>query len=217
MKADLHIHSTYSKDGKSTPEEIVNAALEKGLGCIAVTDHNEFRAHIDLKDETRIIVIPAEEVSSAEGHIVALGIDREIPRGMSIIETIDAIHEAGGLAIAAHPYRWWSGLGEKNVIPEFDGVEALNARSTPVCNKKSEILAKSFGPIITAGSDAHTPNHVGDGYTVISDECKTWQDVMEEIKAGRVEVFSSSRSKMGSVKYGTKTVFKWTLRGFKDI
>lgn len=217
MKADLHVHSMYSKDGKSTPEQIVQAALARGLGCVAVTDHNEFKAHLDLINETRIIVIPAEEVSSAEGHILAYGIEKEVERGMSVIDTINAIHEAGGIAIAAHPYRWWSGLGEENVIPEFDGVEALNSRSTPPHNEKSQKLAEKFGKLITAGSDAHIPEAIGDGYTEFSDDCKTWQDVMEEIKAGRVKVHSSSRTRWGSFKYGSKTLIKWALRGFKDI
>lgn len=217
MKADLHVHSIYSSDGKSTPQQIVEAALAKGLGCVAVTDHNEFRAHLDLANDKRIIVIPAEEVSSAEGHIVALGIDRQIPRDLTIKETIDAIHEAGGIAIAAHPYRWWSGLGEKNVIPEFDGVEAGNGRSVKRDNRRSLALAKSFGPIMTAGSDAHIPAHIGTAYTEVSDECETWQDVMEEIRSGRVTVHSDNRKVLDTLKYGTKSITQWIFRGCKRM
>ena len=116
MKADLHVHTMFSKDGRTTPEQLLKRAEELGIGCIAVTDHNEFKAFDLLKDNGKIIIIPAEEVSSSEGHIVALGIDRVIPPRKSIQETIDLIHEAGGYAFAAHPYRWWSGLGEKNTL-----------------------------------------------------------------------------------------------------
>ena len=217
MKADLHIHSVYSKDGKSTPEQIVEAALAAGLGCIAVTDHNEFRAHLDLEGERRLIVIPGEEVSSSEGHIVALGIDRHIPRDMGVPETIEAIHEAGGIAIAAHPYRWWSGLGEENVVPEFDGVEARNGRSVRRDNVRSERLARSFGPVMTAGSDAHVPEHVATGYIEVSDSCRTWQDVLEEVRAGRVEVFSDSRKPSETIHYGVKSIVEWIFRGFKRM
>ncbi len=218
MKADLHVHSMYSKDGKSTPQQIVDVALERGLGCVAITDHNEFCAHLDLLDEKRIIIIPAVEVSSAEGHIVALGVDKNIERDMGIKETIDAIHAAGGIAIAAHPYRWWSGLGEKNVIPEFDGVEALNARSTLKHNKKSKELSKSFGKIVTAGSDSHTPDCVGDTYITLPDDCKTWQDVIEALKAGNIsEMYSKNRDVVYTLKYGTKSITEWILRGFKRM
>ncbi|MDR0334749.1 MAG: PHP domain-containing protein, partial [Methanomassiliicoccaceae archaeon] len=111
MRADLHIHSKYSNDGRSSVDDIIKAAKAKGLGCIAIADHNSFASYAESSKYEGIIVIPAEEVSSSEGHILAYGINKEIPRGKSVAETIDMIHEAGGIAVAAHPYRWWSGLG----------------------------------------------------------------------------------------------------------
>ena len=175
MKADLHVHTCFSNDGKTTMEELLEYAERHGIGCVAVTDHNEFEAYPRLKDNGRIIIIPAEEVSSAEGHIVALGIDRLIPRDLPIQETIDLIHEAGGYAFAAHPYRWWSGLGEKNTLEyPFDGIEARNGRSTPRGNRRSEKLAKRIGKPMTAGSDAHSPHRIGEGYVELPDDLKTW-------------------------------------------
>ena len=84
MKADLHVHTLFSKDGRTTLEELVEYAVMNGIGCVAVTDHNSFDAYEQVKDNGRVIIIPAEEVSSKEGHIVALGIDRLIPRGLPI-------------------------------------------------------------------------------------------------------------------------------------
>ena len=217
MKADLHVHSCFSEDGHSTPQEILEKAKELGFGCIAVTDHNSFAAFEELKDFTDVIFVPGEEVGSADGHIIALGIDREIPKHLSIPETIDLIHEAGGIAIAAHPYRWWSGLGRKNVIPEFDGVEAKNSKSTPGANYRSKKLAQSFGKMVTAGSDAHNRFAAGWAYVVISDDCKTWQDVIEEIKAGRVEVRGISRYVLGTIYYVLHSVFAWMFRGFSKL
>ena len=217
MKADLHLHTSYSDDGWSKPAKVVRRCAKKGIRCIAITDHNSFAAYDEVKDNGEVIVIPAEEVSSAKGHIIALGIDREIPKGMGVKETIDAIHEAGGIAIAAHPYRWWSGLGRKNVIPEFDGVEARNAKSTPRANYRSKKLAQSFGGIMTAGSDAHNQYSTGWSYVVISDECRTWQDALEEIKAGRVEVRGISRYIIGSIFYVLHSVFAWIFRGFRKM
>lgn len=217
MKADLHVHSKYSDDGWSSPEGIIRTCRRRGIGCVAITDHNSFRAFHELDDVDDVIVIPAEEVSSASGHILALGIDREIPRGMSIEDTIDAIHEAGGIAIAAHPYRWWSGLGPSNVIDSFDGVESRNAKSTPNDNRRSKRMAKAFGPMTTAGSDAHTRLGIGWAYTVVSDDCRTWQDVIEEIKAGRVETRGISRYLIGSLFYVMHSLFAWMFRGCKKM
>ncbi len=219
MKADLHVHTCYSNDGKTTMEELLEYAERHGIGCVAVTDHNSFEAYHELKDNGRIIIIPAEEVSSAEGHIVALGIDRLIPRDRSIQETIDLIHEAGGYAFAAHPYRWWSGLGVKNTLNyPFDGIEARNGRSIPSANRRSERLARKIGKPMTAGSDAHTPRHIGEGYVEVPDDLTTWQEVVEYIMSNRVEIVCShSRHMKATMKYGIKSIGEWLLRGCKRM
>ncbi len=219
MKADLHVHTCYSNDSKTTMEELLEYAERFGIGCIAVTDHNSFEAYHKLKNNRRVIIIPAEEVSSAEGHIVALGIDRLIPRNLSVQETIDRIHEAGGYAIAAHPYRWWSGLGKKNTIQyPFDGIEALNGRSTPRDNRRSLRLAKRIGKPMTAGSDAHTPRHIGEGYVEIPDNLTAWQEAVAYIMTcGDIRMDSKSRYMKTTLKYGTKSIGEWLLRGCKRM
>lgn len=218
MKADLHVHTMFSNDGKTTMEELVEYAVALGIGCIAVTDHNSFEAYDRLKGNGKVIIIPAEEVSSAEGHIVALGIDRLIPRDLPIDETIELIHEAGGYAFAAHPYRWWSGLGEENTLKyDFDGIEARNGRSIPSANVKSERLAARIGKPVSAGSDAHTPQHIGEGYVVLPDETETWEQALEVVMAGGVEVCSESRMFKDTLKYGTKSISQWAFRGFKRM
>jgi predicted metal-dependent phosphoesterase TrpH len=218
MKADLHIHSNFSNDGRSTVEEIIAAATEKGLGCIAITDHNSFEAYGLVKDNGKVIVIPGIEVSSLEGHILAYGIERDIPRGMTVKETIAAIHEAGGVAFAAHPYRWWSGLGEKTVLrSDFDGIEAKNARSTPSGNKRSAALAVRIGKPVSAGSDAHTPEHIGEGVVELPDNITTWQDALCAVMNRRADPISANRSVKSTLKYGTRSIVEWILRGFKKM
>jgi len=218
MKADLHVHTVFSLDGRTTMEQLIETAKARGIGCIAVTDHNEFKAFDLLKDNKDVIIIPAEEVSSKEGHIIALGIDRQIPRGLSIDETIERIHEAGGYAFAAHPYRWWSGLGEKNTLEhDFDGVEALNSRSIPSANIKSRKLAKRIGKPVTAGSDAHIPRYIGDGYVIIPDTVTDWKGAVEAVMSGDLECVSSDRAFLGTLKYGTKSITEWILRGFRKM
>lgn len=217
MKADLHIHSIFSNDGKSTMEQIVDAALARGLGCIAVTDHNKFEAYDLLKDNKDLIIIPGEEVSSAEGHILAYGIESAIERGMSVIKTIEAIHDAGGIAVAAHPYRWWSGLGEKNVIPEFDGVEGFNARSKKKDNAKAFKLGMSMSKPVTGGSDSHTPDAVGNAYTTFQSGLKTKEDVIAAILRHETELDGISRSAGDTLRYGTKSITEWIGRGFRKM
>jgi len=218
MKADLHIHSNYSNDGRSTVDEIIDAAVKKGLGCIAITDHNSFEAYALAKDNGKVIVIPGIEVSSKEGHILAYGIERHVPRDMTIRETIDDIHDAGGVAFAAHPYRWWSGLGERNTLDNpFDGVEARNARSTSSSNKRSEALAARIGKPVSAGSDAHSPDFIGDGVVELPDGIATWQDAMKAIMEGKARPASASRRAGSTIRYGVKSIVEWIFRGFKKM
>jgi len=108
MKGDVHIHSKYSPDSILEPEMIVKTAKSKGLDFIAITDHNRF-----VKHRLDFVLINGEEVSSADGHILALFIDGEISAGLSQEETVDAIHDKNGIAISAHPFRSVNGVGKK--------------------------------------------------------------------------------------------------------
>ncbi|MDR0524006.1 MAG: CehA/McbA family metallohydrolase [Candidatus Methanoplasma sp.] len=215
MKADLHIHSVHSlNDGESPIGDIVEAALRAGLGCIAVTDHNSFESWRELSGETRVIAVPGIEVSSRDGHILAYGVDGDIPRGMSAEETIAAIHEAGGVAFAAHPYRWWSGLGEEKAANSgFDGIEAMNARSTRSGNRRAAGLAARLGKPVSAGSDAHRADRVGKCYVDIPD-ADTWQEVLASIMAGKAAFRGESRGALETLEYGFKSITRWIRRGF---
>ncbi|MCL2711897.1 MAG: CehA/McbA family metallohydrolase [Methanomassiliicoccaceae archaeon] len=217
MKADLHIHSSNSNDGRSSVEEIIISARSKGIGCIAIADHNCFNSYKELSNFNDIMIVPAIEISSSEGHILAYGINCLIPRGKSVPETIDMIHNAGGIAVAAHPYRWWSGIGEKNVIDTFDAVETFNARSTKGSNGKASRLASKLGKPITAGSDAHHASNVGEAYAEFSDDITDWEDVIKAILAGNASVSGKHRTRKQTVKYGYKSITEWIGRGFKKM
>jgi hypothetical protein len=217
MKADLHVHSSYSKDGLSTVKEITDAALQKGIGCVAITDHNCFNSYKSMAKAGEVIIVPGIEVSSAEGHILAYGVNCEIPRGKSVGETIDLIHNAGGIAVAAHPYRWWSGIGEKNVIDAFDAVETFNSRSTKGSNGKASALASKLGKPITGGSDAHHASDVGNAYSEFPCDTQDWEDVIKAILSGNVTVTGKHRTGSETVRYGFKSITEWIGRGFKKM
>ncbi|NLL95098.1 MAG: CehA/McbA family metallohydrolase [Thermoplasmatales archaeon] len=214
MKADLHIHSTRS-DGKATPREIVERAIELGLGCIAIMDHNTIQGYLDVKDEDRIIIVPGIEITSDAGHILAYGVTEDIPSMMSVKDTVDAIHAAGGYAFVAHPHRIWSGLKEKDIIDGFDGIEGLNRRSSPAANRKAMKIAERKGLPVSAGSDAHSLSSIGLGLVELPDTCGTWRDVMEAVLSKNVEIWCQHRTLKMTVKYGVNSIGKWIFRGFK--
>lgn len=167
---DPHIHTRFS-DGVDEPERIVDHAERLSwLDVIAVTDHNTVegalraRAHAS-RIKARVSVIVGEEISSREGHVAALFISRRIPPGLSAAETVIAIHEQGGVAIAVHPF-WRPGrYGVAGLAGElaFDAVEVLNgapAPSTMLANRRAGRC--DFGDRAqSGGSDAHLRQAIG--------------------------------------------------------
>src|SRR5215831_14999832 len=104
--ADLHMHTTCS-DGRATPEQLAVHLARGPLAVAAVTDHDTIEGALRVEEALAGAgpeIVVGSEVSSADGHVLALFIDRDVPAGHSAEWTIAAIHDQGGLAIAAHPY-----------------------------------------------------------------------------------------------------------------
>ncbi len=209
MRGDIHIHSKYSPDCRSEPEVIANYAKSKGLDFIAISDHNSFRYH-----KLDILTIPAEEVSSKDGHILAIFIDKEIPKGLSQEETVDLIHDAGGIAIAAHPLRYVNGLREKfkNI---YDAIETKSGRCSYRCNKKTEELAISLNKPQTAGSDAHFYYEVGKVQMEL--EAQNLEEIRKAIISGQTKLTGTDLSFYGHLKLYWKFATDYSKRGFKRI
>jgi predicted metal-dependent phosphoesterase TrpH len=188
VKADLHVHSTYSSDSVITPKELVFYARKRGLTAVAVTDHNQVEGARKIAKETDFLIIPGAEVSSLDGHIVGLNVSDLIPRGLSADETVDRIHAAGGVAIACHPYALMKGSVGKHVTKKFDAVETRNATSFPfrIVSRKAESLAHRLGLPRVAGTDAHIPQSIGSAYTLIEAEPDV-EAILKAIVAGRCQ------------------------------
>ena len=167
------MHSNYSKDSLITPKELVFYAKKRGLDAVAVTDHNQIEGSLKIAKETDFLIIPGMEVSSADGHIVALNLQELIPRGLSAKETVDRIHQAGGIAIAVHPYAWLKGSLTRHIEEaQFDAIETLNASAFPfgLNKRKATAAAQKLKLPQVAGTDAHFGPTIGYGYTALDCE-----------------------------------------------
>ena len=195
VKADLHVHSTYSSDSIITPKELVFYARKRGLNAVAVTDHNQVEGARKIARETDFLIIPGTEVSSRDGHIVGLNVNEVIPRGLSTDETVDRIHKAGGIAIACHPNALFKGSIGQHVTAKFDAVETINASLFPFrsASSKAEKLAERFGLPRVAGTDAHYGPVIGCAYTVIDSELNV-ESILKAIVDGRCEPAGGSIS-----------------------
>jgi len=186
VKADLHVHTTYSSDSVITPKQLVFYAKKRGLTSVAVTDHNKVEGAQKIAKQTDLLIIPGIEVSSMHGHIVGLNVNELIPRGLSADETVDRIHEAGGIAVACHPFALMKGSVGKHVTDKFDAVEAINASAFPFnrATSKADQLAERLKLPEVAGTDAHYGPVIGQAYTVIDAEPNV-EAIIKAIKNGQ--------------------------------
>ncbi len=187
IRADLHVHTTYSKDSLITPKDLVYYAKKRGLNAVAVTDHNQLDGAYKIAKETDFLIIPGMEVSSADGHIVALNIHELIPKGYSAVETVERIHQAGGVAVACHPYVLFKGCLKEKVCATFDAIEVINARAIPFNRsvRRAQETADRLKLARVAGTDAHYGPQIGFSYTEIEAAEPSVEAIAEAIVDGR--------------------------------
>lgn len=195
LKADLHIHTLRSDhfllgrmglvDGLNTPSEMVKMASQKGLDCLAITDHNvlfDWKEAQRLTQKYGVLVIPGVELYLNWKDIIALGI-KKLPQVKDLWEFRKVVHNQGGVLIAPHPCDPL-GRGPKN-FEFFDGVEVVNGFS-PYGFKKLVAAADKLGIAKTCGSDAHWVGQLGWVHCWIEAD-PAIESVIEAIKKGRVE------------------------------
>ena len=216
MKLDLHIHSLFSSDGRMDVRTIVQMAKALRLDGLAITDHNSLESagkFADFKD-SGLLLVPGMEISSASGHILAYGIKTPIQKDLTIEDTIDRIKAAGGVAVASHPYRKVTGLGEDNVVKgRFRHIEGFNGRTRPAGNRMAVVLAKRIGANITGGSDAHFREEIGSAFTLVPDNVSSVAELLEAIFKGLTD---AAGTQPGLKKYAgaaSGNVVRWVRRG----
>ena len=190
LKIDLHIHTHYSYDSLITPEELVYYARKHGLDAVAITDHDRIDGALKIAKETDFPIIPGIEVSSLNGHVVGLNLQEPIPKKLSVSETVDKIHEKGGLAVACHPVAFMKGSVGKNANARFDAVEVINASAIPFgySVKHGEKIASSLGISRVAGSDAHYGPEIGYAYTLVDAELEV-EEIIKALSKGLCQPF----------------------------
>ena len=186
MKADLHLHTNFSRDGVSSPKEVVEAAIKNGVDIICVTDHGEIKGAVEAARyafDKNLLVIPGIEILSKSGDILGINIKKIIPNGLSAKETIEEIHRQGGIAIIPHPFQWPNGafLGGEEELLLADAIEIFNANSLNFTNKAFEFVTKNELPF-SAGSDAHKAKFVGRGHLEFHRSIGSEKELTEEIK-----------------------------------
>ena len=197
--ADFHVHSVFSGRGplrgyasQSRIADILRHAQKIGLSAIAITDHDQIDGSLrayNIAHRFNMVAIPSVEISSRQGHILALNVTDPIPKGLDFRETIDRIHDQGGLAVCAHPLLPLLGVGRKR-IPYFDGVECINGREGKV---REEL--PGLGQFSTAGSDAHNLAEVGSAVTTFDSHFQNAEECIELLRNQQTGIRSLQKTR----------------------
>lgn len=198
-RADIHMHTTAS-DGFSSVEALLAHITKLGtLDVIAITDHDVLDSSLwayNHRDQYPFEIISGVEVSSAVGHVLALWVTQPIEKGMSLADTVAAIHKQGGMAILAHPFEVlvcteapFHYLRHPEIVREagVDAIEIHNAGTfTPGNNILARRLAKQLNMTSVGNSDGHSLAAIGRGSTYFKG--KTANDFRAALISGETKV-----------------------------
>lgn len=180
--ADFHVHTRFSRDSILSEDKFIRFALERGLSHVAVTNHNNVEGAIAVRDraaalglDERLTVILGEEVSTSDGEVVGLFLERTIPRGLTAEQTADEIHAQGGLVSIPHPFDPFRAshirrlpLEELAAAGKIDMLEVFNSRVTfSRHNERAAEFAARHGIAGIACSDSHSAFEVAMSFNAL--------------------------------------------------
>jgi hypothetical protein len=168
IDVDLHMHTDHSGDCATPVEALLGEAKARGLGAIAVTDHNEISGALEAREKADgIKVIVGEEVKTADqGEVIGLFIEEKIPRGGTLQEVIAEIKRQGGLVYVPHPFDRLHAVPDYrhllDVLEDVDAIEVFNPRvAISSFNEEAVRFAEKYRIVGGAGSDAHVTAGLG--------------------------------------------------------
>lgn len=191
LRADLHLHTYYSGDGVSSPQEVVRWCIQRGINCVAVTDHNSINGALEVREIAPFEVIIAEEIKTSQGEITGFFLNEEIPRGLSPQETVARIKAQGGLVSIPHPFDRLrrSVLHHRaleEILAQVDIIEGFNARTLLRADSARALrFAREYGFPAGAGSDAHIPQELGNAYVEMP-EFEGPQEFLASLRRGTI-------------------------------
>jgi predicted metal-dependent phosphoesterase TrpH len=171
IEVDLHMHTDHSGDCATPVEVLLQTARDRGLGAIAITDHNEVSGALEAREIAKgmdgLKVIVGEEVYTAgQGEVIGLFLEEKIPKGLSMAETIAAIRDQGGLVYVPHPFDRFHSVPDYehllDIVEDVDILEVFNPRvMLTAFNEEAVRFAGKYRIVPAAGSDSHVAQGLG--------------------------------------------------------
>ena len=192
VRLDMHMHTEYSRDSRVALADFAALARKADLGAVCVTDHDTIEGGLRLREmDTGLLVIVGEEITTADGELVGLYLEKPIAPGLSAERTIDLIHEQGGLAYVPHPFsrnrrRHLRRSVLDRVASKLDIVEVFNAREVASSsNVRALEFARQHNLPGGVGSDSHRPIEIGRAYVDVT-HFVTPQELLVALREGKV-------------------------------
>ena len=173
IRVELHSHTYWSPDCGVKPDTLLRNAQRKGLGAIAITDHNQIGGAFEARDLGILPVIVGEEIKTNQGELLAYFLEEFIPSGMSVADTVKAITEQSGIISVPHPFdRYRSSAIDHEALVDItdhlDMIEIFNSRNLrSEDNDRAREFQKRHRVIPAVGSDAHSLIEIGRSYQEI--------------------------------------------------
>jgi predicted metal-dependent phosphoesterase TrpH len=195
VRVDLHLHSRYSHDSRTSLDALIKRAGDCGLDRIALTDHNTVEGALELARLAPELAIVGEEAKTLEGEVIGLFITGRVPPFLRPEEAMDLVHEMGGLTYVPHPFdRNRSHFRAERIVElvdRIDIVEVHNPWCEPAANAAAARLAADLDLVTATGSDAHSADELGRSWMEV-DNYSSPRDFLGKLRNARHVVKASS-------------------------
>jgi predicted metal-dependent phosphoesterase TrpH len=222
VRLDLHVHSRWSPDSRLSLDAIGARLPHVGLKGFALTDHNTVDGHAALRAMQEryptYLFLPAVEVSTHDGHLLAYGLREVPPLRRPVAETAEWVRDHGGEPVLAHPFRRAHGVGRQLAeTVRISGIETRNGHNSEIANLRAEGVAAHRSVGMTGGSDAHAPAELGRAFTEFEPDVVTIDDLLEALRRGHVSATGTSLRMAERLRLGLRTGLLLASRGFRPI
>lgn len=203
MIIDLHVHTkAFSSDSNLDPEEAIKEAKRIELNGICFTEHGkawEIEEIRRLSQKWKFLVINGVEVDTVEGHVLVFGLHRDFARTLRAHELRKMANQAGGVIIAAHPFKNFLifGVSDLGLSPErasqrpifklVDALEGFSGKTAERENLLAQEVARVLRMNMTGGSDAHSSEGLGKCVTIFENNIKDEAELIQELKKGQFQ------------------------------
>jgi predicted metal-dependent phosphoesterase TrpH len=195
LRVDLHLHSSFSHDSRTSLEALIERSRNCGLDRIALTDHNTVEGALRLARIAPELTIVGEEAKTREGEVIGLFITRRLPPFLRPEEVMDLVHEMGGLTYVPHPFdRNRSHFRAERIVEladRIDIIEVHNPWCEPGANAAAARLATELNKVKATGSDAHSADELGRSWMEMDDYADV-ADFLNKLKDARHVVTTES-------------------------